>query len=67
MKHIWKVTVQFEEDIEGEVLEDFYQFNIEAINDLEARKKGIKCAKQKVNEFIQIRYVEIEHRLEFED
>ena len=67
MKHIWKVTVRFQEDIEGESCDDWDVFNVEAANDVDARKEGIKCAKQKYNENIQVQYAEIEHVLEVDN
>ena len=60
MKHIWKVTVNFEEDIEGVVLEDWYVFNVIATDDVEARKKGIELAKKDCdNKSFQVQYVEL--------
>ena len=67
MKHIWKVRIEFQEDIKGEVVEDFLGFNVEAADDVEARKKGIKLAKQKTNKSFQIIYAEIEHVLEIDE
>ena len=67
MKTIWKVRVHFQEDIEGELLDLWDDFNIEATDDVAARKKGIKCAKQENSKQIQVQYVEINHVLEFED
>ncbi len=67
MNHIWHVRIEFQENIHGEVIEDSLTFNVEAADDVEARKKGIKLAKQKSNESFQIIYAEIEHVLEIDE
>ena len=68
MKYIWGVTVNFKEDIEGEVLEDWYRFNVIAIDDVDARKKGIKLAKKDCNnESFRVQYVELKCVLDIDE
>ncbi len=67
MRRVWKVRVHFQEDIDGVLLEDWYSFNVEAEDDIAARKKGVECAKKDCdNESFLVQYVEIEHLLDLE-
>ena len=67
MKSVWEVAVHFREAIEGEVLEDWYRFNVVAVDDVEARKKGVKLAKKECdNKSFLVQYVELKHVLDID-
>ena len=61
MKHIWKVEVHLTDGM------GFDRFNVEAKDDVEAKEKGIRLMVRSHGDDIKIKYVELEHKLEFED
>ena len=61
MRHVWKVRIEYQEDIEGDTFEDFFIFYVEAPEDITARKTAVRLAMRDASEDIKVLYAEVSH------